>query len=69
MKMNLTNLIRFYELVNRKSKFEANKNKQDGLDYEVYYDFRYNILINSIYFFGQIKPNKIELIDQVFMDI
>ena len=45
MKMNLTNLIRFYELDNRKSKFEANKNKQDGLDYEVYYDFRYNILI------------------------
>ena len=28
--MNQTNLIRFYELDNRKSKFEANKNKQDG---------------------------------------
>ncbi len=43
--MNQTNSIRFYELDNRNSKFEANKNKQDGLNYEVYYDFRYNILI------------------------
>ncbi len=43
--MNQTNLIGFYGLDNRKSKFESNKNKQDGLDYEVYYDLRYNILI------------------------
>ena len=50
------------------NKYDNNNYNNNKKDQGRIMQFQVN-LINSIYFFGQIKPNKIELIDPVFMDI